>query len=287
MNETGNFKELSKKGLAKLYYKAEKAKQDSALEQCKNILALADNWERHYNDALYCIKRSFFYGNEIIEKDLSETDKIVFFWKTLEDEIENNWETIQQVFPLNFHCYSEDNFKLLVEYIKGAPVKELFTQRYISYEDICESIKGLKVFRNDNFNLRSFFNALSQDYRIPYSEENLKIIQHWVCHKQYDLYLDNDCILEKEWIEHAYYSFCSRTSELEKRLFYWTALFCDGWSCKYFELDDGMGDFFKNIPGRYLIYNSYNLERLFKIIQRRISHKKKTIIPEEEGYYNW
>lgn len=113
--EKSNFEEASRLGLKMLYLKLKIKKRSAASEYCKGILASLDNWEEHYTVAKRAINRSSFYGYKVVEADLSEIEKMVFFWKTLANEIEHSKPDFLAALPEKCHVYTEENFKKLYE----------------------------------------------------------------------------------------------------------------------------------------------------------------------------
>ena len=110
-----NFEEASRIGLEMLYIDLKVKKRKLAANYCRGLLALVDDWESHYKVASNCINRSAFYGYKIVENDLSEINKMVFFWKTLADEIENPRDDFYATLPEKEHTYTKENFKKLYD----------------------------------------------------------------------------------------------------------------------------------------------------------------------------
>ena len=108
---------LSKEGLGVLYSRLEFKKRKLAIEFCNSLLKEIDGWETHYRNAKRCVERSPFYGYKIIESDLSEIEKIVFFWNVILVELQNRPREFCRSFPEKFHRYSEDNFRKLYDYV--------------------------------------------------------------------------------------------------------------------------------------------------------------------------
>lgn len=108
---------LSNAGLTVLYSRLELKKRKLAVEFCNNLLKEIDGWEKLYRNAKRCVERSPFYGYKIIESDLSEIEKIVFFWNVISVELQNRPREFCRTFPEQFHRYSEDNFRKLYDYV--------------------------------------------------------------------------------------------------------------------------------------------------------------------------
>lgn len=271
---------INKSGLGPLYAKIEVGKRKLAIEFCKSLLFKIDNWEEYYKNAKHCINRSFFYGYSIVESDLSDIEKKVFFWKTLKEEIEINPETLYKVFPERCHSYNDDNFKKLYDWVKickkGIPMKDAFKKRFITVEDL----QDYKIYPRYKENLENIFNALCQDGLIEYSEENLLIFKRWIGSQMYLLYIPK-CFGDEEENERdqMWWSFTSKLSPLEQRLFYWTALFCG-------EGDMSSVESIKIIPGGYSVYNCKNLRILFEKITNRLKTPKK-VVGGESYYHEW
>ena len=270
-NKEDDFEIINQLGLEPLYAKNEVRKKKIAIEFCKVLLSKIDNWEEYYNNAKRCINRSFFYGYSIVESDLSDIEKKVFFWKTLIEEIESNSDTLYKVFPEKYHSYNDNNFKKLYDWIKickeGIPMKDAFKKKFITIEDL----QDCKIHPYYKENLENIFSALCQDGWIEYGEENLHILKKWIGSKMYLLYIPKSFGDEEEdERDQMWWSFTAKLSLLEQRLFYWTALFCGEGNMSSLES-------IKRIPGRYSVYNSKNLRNLFEKITKRLQTPKKVI----------
>lgn len=263
-----SFEEMSAMGLPVIYSRLEHKKKKIAIDSCKALLSKVDNWELLYDNSKRCVQRSFSYGFDIVETDLSEREKTVFFWKTIADELETNNEAFLNLFPEGYHKYNDSTFAKLYQYVKGESSETLFSKRYICFDDI-KDFDAASTFKR---NLRGLFNAICQDGNIEYSLENLETIKKWIRHQHYMLYIDRN----NTWVEDAWIKFRRRVSPLEEKLFYWTALFwgeCSG--CKN-----------SHIPSCYLSYNYKNLKKLFIKVQTRMMPKKRIIDSEADGYYH-
>ncbi len=106
-------------GLAPIYARAEVLKRKLAHDYCLGILNKIDNWESAWNDAKRCFDRSAFYGRWIVDADLSEFQRIVFFWKILADEIQKGSKAFYEGFPEKYHSYSEENFNKLCDWLES------------------------------------------------------------------------------------------------------------------------------------------------------------------------
>lgn len=104
-------------GLGPIYTKAEILKKELSYKYCMGILEMVGEWENHYRNAERSFRRSNFYGQWIIEEDLSDIDKIVFFWKNIADNIKQGSKSFYDAFPEEYHKYSEDNFKRLIKWL--------------------------------------------------------------------------------------------------------------------------------------------------------------------------
>jgi len=117
MKNKPNFKDASRAGLEILYINLRLKNRKTVSKYCRDLLSLVDDWENRYKIASNCVRRSSFYGYKIVKEDLSEIDKMVFFWKRLADEIESDREDFHKYLTEKQHFYSEENFKRLYDLI--------------------------------------------------------------------------------------------------------------------------------------------------------------------------
>lgn len=105
-------------GLKPVYARVEALKRELAYEYCMGILNKIEDWEIGWRDAKRSFDRSAFYGRWIVEADLSETHRIIFFWKILADEIKKDSKVFCENFPESSHYYSEENFIKLCDWLE-------------------------------------------------------------------------------------------------------------------------------------------------------------------------
>lgn len=105
-------------GLGPIYARADIIRRKLAYSYCMGILQKIKGWEVLYSNAKYSFKRSAFYGRWIVEEDFGEEGKKVFFWKTIADEIINNSKEFYLGFPEKYHCYTEENFQKLCDWLE-------------------------------------------------------------------------------------------------------------------------------------------------------------------------
>lgn len=269
---------LSKYGLEPVYSRFKIKKRRLAKEYCEGLLSKIDNWENLYDNAKRCVNRSFSYGYNIVESDLTEEEKMVFFWKTIKDEIEINPDTLYTIFPEKKHVFNEDNFKDLYEWIRickeGIPLDDFFSKRYIALSDILD----FKLSSRINVDVNTVFNALCQDALIEYSQENLATIRKWLERPNHIIYIPYTTGDEEDdEIKNLWYCFTSKLSSLEQKLFYWTAIFCGHGYVNSMK-------FLGNTSGRFLVYNSRSLEMLFR--KMTFNHRTpKKIIDGESAFF--
>lgn len=118
MKKENDLEIVCRLGLKPVYARAESFKRKLAYEYCMGILEKIKSWETDWRDAKRSFDRSAFYGRWIVEADLSETQRVVFFWKTLADEIERDTKSFYDAFPEEYHFYSEENFIKLCNWLE-------------------------------------------------------------------------------------------------------------------------------------------------------------------------
>ena len=118
MKKENDLEIVCRLGLKPVYARVESFKRKMAHEYCMGILGKIESWENAWQDAKRSFDRSAFYGRWIVENDLSETQRVVFFWKTLADEIERGSKTFYDDFPEKYHFYSEENFIKLCDWLE-------------------------------------------------------------------------------------------------------------------------------------------------------------------------
>ena len=119
MSERNDLESINRVGLSVIYTKAASLKRKAAVEGCNKILEQIDNWESRYSNAKRCFDRSGYYGQWIIDADLSEEDKMAFFWKTLANAIKDNSKDFQEAFPEKYHSFNKENFEKLCVWLDG------------------------------------------------------------------------------------------------------------------------------------------------------------------------
>jgi len=119
MKKENDLEIVCRLGLKPVYVKVERIKRKLAYEYCMGILGKIDDWETAWQNAKRSFDRSAFYGRWIVEADLSETQKVVFFWKKLADEIVKDSRSFYDGFPEEYHFYSEENFIKLCDWLEG------------------------------------------------------------------------------------------------------------------------------------------------------------------------
>lgn len=273
-NEESNLQQECKVGLSVIYFKVKDTKKKLAVQYCEKTLKEIGEWEPYWENAKRCFRRSKTYGFRILEQDLSYKEKIVFFFKSIMDEINAHSEVFYKSFPEENHRYNDDNFRKLYDWLdycrRSIPVKDLFANQYVTIKDL----EGGKIAYPISNNLDGFFSALCQDGLIEKNDENLKTIKEWICMPRHVNYLDSQCT--EDWIEYQYDKFDSRTTLLEKKLFYWTAIFKgEGRNRSTIDLA---------VLGRYTIFSRDNLKSIFMVMQRERMAPQKNI--GEEGYYH-
>lgn len=113
MSESNDLESINRVGLSIIYTRAASLKRMAAIEGCNKILEQIGDWESRYKNAKRCFDRSGYYGQWIIDADLSEKDKMAFFWKTLSDAIKGNSKDFQKAFPEKYHSFNKENFEKL------------------------------------------------------------------------------------------------------------------------------------------------------------------------------
>ena len=119
VEENTDLEILCREGLKPVYRRIEATKYKLAHECCMAILGKIENWENHWRNASNCFSRSSFYGQHIMESNLSDTDRIVFFYKILADNISKNSKKFYSVFPEECHCFNKDNFERLCDWLNS------------------------------------------------------------------------------------------------------------------------------------------------------------------------
>ena len=113
MEKDIDFDKLSETGLSPIYARAEGLKHLLAYKFCMTLLASVDNWERHYEKA-----KSWFDGPLWAREKLSDLDKKVYFWRKIAINIKKRPYVFFEEFPEEYHCYTEENYTKLCEWVK-------------------------------------------------------------------------------------------------------------------------------------------------------------------------
>ena len=118
MKKENDLEIVCRLGLKPVYARVEALKRELAYEYCMGILNKIEDWEIGWRDAKRSFDRSAFYGRWIVEADLSETHRFIFFWKILADEIKKGSKVFYESFPESIHYYSEENFIKLCDWLE-------------------------------------------------------------------------------------------------------------------------------------------------------------------------
>lgn len=91
----------------------------------KEIVRRYDDWKEHVDKADYWVYESGRLGWKVIDENLSVTDKALYFYETIADNIkEDNWMEFIPLFPDELHEYSEENFKKLIDTLRTISLRK-------------------------------------------------------------------------------------------------------------------------------------------------------------------
>lgn len=128
MDKNIDFESLSKIGLSPIYAKVDAMKCKLAYQFCMALLSSVDNWKNHYERT-----KNWFDAPLYARWKLEDIDKKVYFWKVVADNIKKRPSEFFEEFPEEYHCYTEENYTKLCEWVDKKDEKIIFVDD--SYDD--------------------------------------------------------------------------------------------------------------------------------------------------------
>lgn len=99
-----------------LYHTLNWLKYKKASEIWKKVLMGYEDWKEHVDKADYWVYESGRYGWKVIDENLTHTDKALYFFDALVKNLGGDeWAKFISLFPDEYHDYSDENFKKLIE----------------------------------------------------------------------------------------------------------------------------------------------------------------------------
>lgn len=123
-------------------------------DKVRGVLKWINHWLNVRN--LYGV-----YNYEYVENYVSEFEKVLFFWKMFFEE--NNPTNYCMHFPSEYHFYSKDNFKKLVEYLHNSGWFDSLLEETVDNNEDSNVFKG---FINQDCVIRRFSQNDEQIYEV-------------------------------------------------------------------------------------------------------------------------
>ena len=130
MEGNNEFEDLSRIGLGPLYSRFKVMKYKAAYKYCMTLLSKIDSWEQHYERT-----KNWFNAPMWRRWELSDLDKKVYFWKMIANNIRKRPLDFYDEFPEEYHCYTEDNYKKLCNWLDKKDERIIVTDNY--HDDNC------------------------------------------------------------------------------------------------------------------------------------------------------